>query len=327
MNVTEFYKKASEKKLISEKENHYTTSVMRNPALGVMVETKVSFNLAGRKDAPKYYAIGSKFVFQNLKMSDYDKLVKVAQHKFNDPKLQHTFVAKNLMENHDPVVIYNDQYIVDDSNLNQPFKSAIIQKYDSEMNGLPDKNEISRFLDGLKNIAVLDVTALDKSSEYKKSIDDMNPKALIKLSIEIKELLKSENENSTSDYPDKTYEEVAKVIGKVNDIGELPMEGIQNSKKLLIESLELIKKYSERHYIFHDDMEKRDQERNESFDDSEDERYAEEAYENSASDFKENQSTLNDEIFYAQKRLERFVDAVSELNKELINSPKDEMTL
>ena len=326
MKVSDFLEKAISEGLVKDMEVTCRTSIMRNPKLGVIVETGVNFNLLGRESDIPYHAMGSKIAFENLEQSDYNLMVKTAQQKFDDPKLQHAFVAKCLVKTRSSVRIYKDETVINKAGTDKLFGSTYISDFanikdDSRI----DRYEAERYLKGLENIEVIDPSTLETSANYKKAIEAVNPKALARLSIEIDELIKSEQENVNAEYPDKTHRNVDILISKLEVIDMSFDEKLSNNKSHLLESLKLVSDMSKRHYIFHDDMTRRDEERNESFDSEDDERYAEEAYENSASDFENNKGKLDDELFYTKKRNERFQEVISEIKKVLTN--ESEMSL
>lgn len=326
MKVSDFLEKAMSEGLVKDMEKTCRTCIMRNPKLGVLVETGVNFNLLGRESDIPYHAMGSKIVFENLDQADYDLMVKTAQQKFNEPKLQHAFVAKALVKSRSAVRIYKDEIVINKAGTDKIFGNTFIGDFanikdDSRI----DRYEAERYLKGLENIEVLDPSTLETSANYKKAIEAANPNVLAKLSIEVDELIKSEQENVDADYPDNTHRNVDAVISKLEAIDMSFDEKLSNNKSHLLESLKLVSDMSNRHYIFHDDMTKRDEERSESFDSEEDERYAEEAYENSASDFEDNKRKLDDELFYTKKRNERFQEVIGEMKKMLTN--ENEMSL
>lgn len=324
MNPSEFYKNAINNEIISTQKATCKTTVMKSPNLGVIVETGVDFNLLGRK-GNSFHAMSSKILLENLNEASYNKLVKVAQIKFDDPNLQHSYVAKELIKNHSPVRIYEDKYVRAKTGADKLFGGASIKDY--EKGGVLNDKEIERFLDGIKKIAVPDLSVLNRSLEYKSSINNISPKSLLGLTEEIREMIDLQRYNLNAEYPCRIQGQVNDIISKLENTNLMIDESLSMNKINLLESLRVISVTSERHFTFHDDMQRRDEERNESFDCEDNERHAEEAFEHSRQDFEENKLKLDDELLYVENRNKRFKEAVLLLDNEINKSAENSFSM
>lgn len=128
-----------------------------------------------------------------------------------------------------------------------------------------------------------------------------------------KELIKDEYYNVNADYPENNSDKIKKLTKDFQEI-DLPEGNVSKAKNSLIDSLIKVADLSNRHYIYHDDLERRDREMNGC--NEEDEEYLEQCVTNSKEDFESNRSELSNWVGNVSNDIDAFVAKVNEVRAE-----------
>jgi penicillin V acylase-like amidase (Ntn superfamily) len=119
----------------------------------------------------------------------------------------------------------------------------------------------------------------------------MNIKAISSFVKDVKQFAKDEYYNTSADYPEDNSRKALNSLREIESI-ELPDGELSNAKDTLISSLTKVSELSKNHYVFHDNLSRREDELRDCKEDEKDN--CQQNTTNSKEDFDKNQSELSD---------------------------------
>ncbi len=320
MTPNEFYQEAKSNNLTLNEVQH--VHVVESSKLGVTVDIHISFDLKHSLLPAKFNASVATVLFDDISTTQYNRIVHNAKQQSSSEKVQIMLAAKELLSRPDAVIMLGYDELLSHPAVSKHFNLTEMKTYSGQDIGVATVENIEHQLRQIEKVYVATPRYLEESLAQEEIINNFDVKKVSAILEETNDIISEENSNNTSDYPDNISKKVEKVIAKWKVLEPMTYN-CEERKANLVQSLEHLKVMSNRHYIFHDDMTRREAELNGGFDDPSEEEYAESARDDSTRDFDENRSEHSTAIDEAAYNFSTMKAAAAEMYKQKHVAPSN----